>query len=404
MLRPLVPIVEPRPALRTSVVGGHLKHFVLALWLGFAWTAFAQQPAVPGASDKARADTTVMVIGGAVKSGSLPIPGVTVVASDGGGHRIVTSTDAEGNFSAVLPEKGRWTVSTEMAGFAPVTREIEVEEAKPHPRIELQLVLLSRVPAQQSHSQQTASATRGRQRVGLLADEANLASADTAGTTPLPGMPALGASGEAATESLAINGATGSGTEYGGNLDDLRSRVQEMQAAGQNSPNGLSPQFGGQLSGGSGLPGGGGGGRGGFGGRRPGFNSNQPHGSLFFSFGDSALNAAPYSLSGAPAVNPPYSSSRYGGTIGGPLKIPKVFKGDEKTFYFVNFFGNRASTPYDSFSHVPTALERAGNFSQTDYTSGPNAGMPVQIFNPATGLPFAGGIIPGTMINPASST
>ena len=46
---------------------------------------------------------------------------------------------------------------------------------------------------------------------------------------------------------------------------------------------------------------------------------------------------------------------------------------------------------------MPTALERKGNFSQTLIN-----GQPVQIFNPATGLPFANATIPQNLINSAS--
>ena len=50
---------------------------------------------------------------------------------------------------------------------------------------------------------------------------------------------------------------------------------------------------------------------------------------------------------------------------------------------------------------MPTLLERQGNFSQTVYTSGPNAGQPVQIFNPATNTQFPNNTIP--RINPAAA-
>ena len=50
---------------------------------------------------------------------------------------------------------------------------------------------------------------------------------------------------------------------------------------------------------------------------------------------------------------------------------------------------------------MPTLLERQGNFSQTVYTSGPNAGQPVQIFNPATNTQFPNDTIP--RINPAAA-
>ena len=134
---------------------------------------------------------------------------------------------------------------------------------------------------------------------------------------------------------------------------------------------------------------------------RRGFDINKPHGSIYYGIGDSALNAAPYSLTGQPVIKPAYEQNSFGGSIGGPLNIPKIYHGGDKTFFFVNYNGKRGENPFDQFSTVPTLLERQGNFSQTLYTSGSNAGQPVQIFNPATGTQFANNTIP--QINPVAT-
>jgi hypothetical protein len=170
-----------------------------------------------------------------------------------------------------------------------------------------------------------------------------------------------------------------------------------MRETGQLPPNAMAggmPGFGGPF-GGRGGPFGG---RGGPGGVR-GSTMNQPHGSLFYSMSNSALDASPYSLSGEPG-KPQSGSNRFGGSVGGPLRIPKLFDAGPKTFFFLSVAGTRASTPYDTFSRVPTLAERNGDFSQTLYTSGPNVGQPVQIYNPATGQPFPNGIVP---VSPAAT-
>jgi trimeric autotransporter adhesin len=79
----------------------------------------------------------------------------------------------------------------------------------------------------------------------------------------------------------------------------------------------------------------------------------------------------------------------FGGSIGGPLNIPKIYHGGQKTFYFVNYNGRRGESLFDQFSTVPTLLERQGNFSQMVYSSGVGRGQPVEILNPATNTPFA---------------
>ena len=134
---------------------------------------------------------------------------------------------------------------------------------------------------------------------------------------------------------------------------------------------------------------------------RRGFDINHPHGSIYFGIGDSGLNAAPYALAGEPATNPGYVQNSFGGSIGGPLNIPKIYHGGAKTFFFVNYNGRRGENPFDQFSTVPTLLERQGNFSQTNYTSGAEAGQPVQIFNSSTGTSFANNTI--TQINPIAT-
>jgi len=146
--------------------------------------------------------------------------------------------------------------------------------------------------------------------------------------------------------------------------------------------------FGGGGGGGAGGFGGGGFGGGGFG--RRGFDINRPHGSVYYTVGDSALNAAPYSLTGQPTEKPGYLQNTFGGSIGGPLNIPHIYHGGTKTFYFVNYNGKRGENPFDQFSTVPTQLERQGDFSQTTYASGPAMGQPIFLYNPTNNPAYTG--------------
>ena len=103
---------------------------------------------------------------------------------------------------------------------------------------------------------------------------------------------------------------------------------------------------------------------------------NRIHYSFYDTFGDSALNARPYSLYEA---NPPKISSwteSAGLNIGGPLKIPHVYDGTDKTFFYLNFGGTWARTPVDQFATVPTVAERNGDFSADN----------VQLYNPLSNL------------------
>ncbi len=134
-----------------------------------------------------------------------------------------------------------------------------------------------------------------------------------------------------------------------------------------------------------------------------GFNVNQPHGTLYFSDDDAALDAKPYSLSGLETPKASYNFARFGAFVGGPLNIPKIFNGGNKWFFFAGWNGSRGSTPYDSYSTVPTAAERAGDFSAATYKDG----TPVAIFSPTTGQQFSDNgqlnVINPTLISPAAT-
>lgn len=167
---------------------------------------------------------------------------------------------------------------------------------------------------------------------------------------------------------------------------------------------------GGGGRGGGGFGGGRGGGFGGRGGRGGGPNRNfqfgnrinrgrrnQFQGNVFYTFGNSVLNARPYSftspttLSGAELPKAAYNYNRFGFSGGGPLVIPHLFSGD-KTFWFVNYNGIRSKTGFDDVSTVPTAAERSGDFSA----------LSTIINYPGTTTPFANNMIPASMLNPAA--
>jgi hypothetical protein len=98
-------------------------------------------------------------------------------------------------------------------------------------------------------------------------------------------------------------------------------------------------------------------------------------------------------------------SSIYGYSIGGPVYIPKVFNGKNKLFFFYAHEFRPATIAINSGNAIqvrmPTALERAGNFSQ----SLNNQGVPISpIVNYQTGAPFPGNIIPaGQLYSPGQA-
>ncbi|HZP32940.1 MAG TPA: carboxypeptidase-like regulatory domain-containing protein [Candidatus Acidoferrales bacterium] len=89
---------------------------------------------------------------------------------------------------------------------------------------------------------------------------------------------------------------------------------------------------------------------------------NRLRASFYNEYSNSAFNARPYSLTQPDAPKIPTWSERIGGNLGGPLVIPHVYDGHDKTFMFVNFDGTWARNAVDQFSTVPTEAERGGNF------------------------------------------
>ncbi len=141
--------------------------------------------------------------------------------------------------------------------------------------------------------------------------------------------------------------------------------------------------------------GGGGGGRGG-GGRLGRQAVNRVRFSFSERYTNSAFDARPYSITGNEFPKVSNYDERVGANMGGPLKIPHIYDGSNKTFFFANFQHDTQKAGVDTFSTVPTAAERSGNF----------CGLGVTLYNPFSNLagprtPLGNGCqIPA--INPAS--
>ncbi len=179
-------------------------------------------------------------------------------------------------------------------------------------------------------------------------------------------------------------------------------------AGGGPPPGGMG---GGPGGGPPGMMGGGPGGFAGRGGRGPGgpgwqgrpnamaFGNNRrdPRNSYMasanFSLDNSVWDARTFSVTGANLAKPSYANGRGGVMFGGPLRIPGLISASRRILFTFNleFQRDRTGTVSDPAT-VPTALERAGDFSQTSYT----------IYDPATGSPFPGNRIPASQLNATS--
>jgi hypothetical protein len=118
--------------------------------------------------------------------------------------------------------------------------------------------------------------------------------------------------------------------------------------------------------------------------------SNEFHGSLFEYFQNAALDATTY---GATEKQRKVWNT-FGGSLGGPVWIPKLYNGKNKTFFFADYETNRhPGSTLEQYS-VPTAAMRTGNLNDLP---GPAA------VDPLTGLLFPNNQIPSNRISSVSA-
>ncbi|HXN21815.1 MAG TPA: carboxypeptidase regulatory-like domain-containing protein [Candidatus Dormibacteraeota bacterium] len=134
---------------------------------------------------------------------------------------------------------------------------------------------------------------------------------------------------------------------------------------------------------------------------------SQYHGTVYEYLQNSALNANGWNRK--PVAN---GRNHFGVSFSGPVWIPKVYNGKQKTFFFFDYEGRRNRDPFNPsnpFFTVPTPEQRRGDFSQTTNKDG----QLIKIYNPWTTSPnpaggflrkeFPGNKIDCAAINPATN-
>ncbi len=118
--------------------------------------------------------------------------------------------------------------------------------------------------------------------------------------------------------------------------------------------------------------------------------SNDLHGNATGFLRNTVLDSRPYNAATVP-LDQQWEMAL---SVGGPVWIPKVYNGRDKTFFFFNLTTFRQPpTAGPGTVTVPTAQERTGNFSD----------FPEPIFDPTTGAQFPGNIIPSGDIGPTAT-
>ncbi len=91
--------------------------------------------------------------------------------------------------------------------------------------------------------------------------------------------------------------------------------------------------------------------------------TNGFHGDLWEYVRNTVFNANDYFANQTDTPRPAYHQNQFGGTVGGPVVIPKLYNGKNRTFFFFDYQGTRINTPTSSTSSVPTDLMHSSNFT-----------------------------------------
>src|SRR6266849_5724977 len=135
--------------------------------------------------------------------------------------------------------------------------------------------------------------------------------------------------------------------------------------------------------------------------------TNGLHGAAYEYLRNKVLDANDFFLNKTGKKRPPFTQNQFAANAGGPVIIPHVYDGRDKTFWFASWEGFRLRTGSAFTTTVPTPAEEAGNFSAiTAPIMDPCAGsVNAQGACPgstATATAFAGNIIPPGRLNPTS--
>ncbi len=136
--------------------------------------------------------------------------------------------------------------------------------------------------------------------------------------------------------------------------------------------------------------------------------TNRIHGALYEFMRRNSFDANSYQNNAHGSPKDGHYLDQYGGQADGPVFIPKIYDGRNKTFFLFNYEGYREATPQPLILSVPGMEMRAGDFSKlTDGT-----GAKVTVYDPTTSRtvsgknvrdPFPNNVLPANRINPIAS-
>ncbi len=139
--------------------------------------------------------------------------------------------------------------------------------------------------------------------------------------------------------------------------------------------------------------------------------TNELHGSLFEFFRNSRMDANNWFANASGSRLGKFQRNEFGASLGGPLSIPKLYNGKNKSFFFMVYEGRRQRSASTRFFTLPTDEQMGGDFSKTltaagqlrtiydPFTTTPDPARPGQFLR----TPFPGNRIPVNRFDPVSA-
>jgi Carboxypeptidase regulatory-like domain len=344
-------------------------------------------PALAGAQA-----VTGTILGRITDGSGAVVPGVTVTLTNTGTKltRVVT-TDSNGEYTAPSLPTGEYSVAAEISGFKTVTMsniELGVDQ---HARIDVKLevgaltesvTIAAGSPLVQTSSSELGTTVSNEQIEALPLNGRNFVNLTRTVPGVLRGIPGANIDGAGslawrASASFSANGQRTRDNNF--MLDGVDNNETWLQTVVifpsvdaldefklQTST--YSAEFGRSLGGVVNL--------------QIKSGTNAFHGSAFEFHRDDAFDANNFFNNRAGRPKPDFKQNQFGGTLGGP-----VFK--QKTFFFGSYQGHRESQGQTFLSTVPSLAMRSGDFSEISRV----------IYDPTTGQPFPGNLIPQDRID-----
>jgi len=342
-------------------------------------------------------DSTGATIGGATVT-------VTQIATNA--THTVTTSDA-GTYTVTQLPPGTYSVKVTKGGFASYTQT----------GITLSIDQIAQVDARMQIGDQTVSVDVSTappviqtedSSVGLVVDSQAIQNTPLNGRLGLMGLIALapGVQGAGAQDQLAVRGVTpsiGTGTRnsYGGMGDRLdgvtnqevtlergEAEIPSLDAIGEFKvlTTGAPAEF-----------------------NEPAqiivvsaSGTNRLHGEALEYNRSKGMGAkAFYFNSGQAPARPPYQRNEYGGNLSGPVVIPHLYNGKDRTFFFAAFEGLHLTQSFPLNTQQPTVAMRNGDFSAFEAGGACATGTGTTLVDPTPGGPvFTNNQIPTTSFNP----